>query len=161
MPVSYKDVAEILRIIDASACEEVVLDVDGLRLVVRRGATGGAASTRRPAAPSPADAASPPQPPARSVDPVLAGTAAAPPKQGSCQVTAPMIGTFYRRPSPKAAPFVEVGQRVAKGDPLCLIEVMKLFTTIATPDAGTIEQIAAEDGALVEFGQLLLVIRPD
>ncbi len=73
---------------------------------------------------------------------------------------APMVGTFYRRPSPQEPVFVEVGQKVSKGQPLCLIEVMKLFTTIEAPVAGTVEAIVADDGALVEFDQLLFHVRP-
>jgi biotin carboxyl carrier protein len=72
-----------------------------------------------------------------------------------------MVGSFYRRPSPHEAPFVEVGGRVGKGDPLCLIEVMKLYTTIEAPGDGIVEAIAVEDGAAIEFDQLLFVIKPD
>ena len=72
-----------------------------------------------------------------------------------------MVGSFYRCPSPDQPPFVEVGARVAPGDPLCLIEVMKLYTTIEATIAGTIKQIAVEDAQLVEFDQLLFVVEPD
>ena len=65
------------------------------------------------------------------------------------------------RPAPDQPPFVEVGSKVSAGDPLCLIEVMKLYTTIEAPVSGTIRQIAVEDAALVEFDQLLFVIAPD
>ena len=75
-------------------------------------------------------------------------------------VTSPMVGTFYRAPSPDAPPFVEVGQHVRKGDPLCLIEVMKLFTTIASEHDGRVVQIGAENAELVEFGRTLFVIEP-
>ena len=71
-----------------------------------------------------------------------------------------MVGTFYRAPSPNAAPFVEVGSAVRKGDPLCLIEVMKLFTTIAAEHEGRIVQIGAENTELVEYGRMLFVIEP-
>lgn len=71
-----------------------------------------------------------------------------------------MVGTFYRRPSPQEAVFVEIGQTVQKGQPLCLIEVMKLFTTIEAEVAGTVEAIVPDDGALVEFDQLLFRIKP-
>ena len=71
-----------------------------------------------------------------------------------------MVGSFYRRPAPGEKPFVEVGQAVRKGDPLCLIEVMKLYTTITAPADGVIEAIRVEDGALVAFDQLLIVMRP-
>lgn len=71
-----------------------------------------------------------------------------------------MVGTFYRRPSPQEAIFVDVGQNVTKGQALCLIEVMKLFTTMEATIPGTIEAILPEDGALVEFDQVLFLIRP-
>ena len=73
---------------------------------------------------------------------------------------APMVGTFYRSPSPGAPPFVEVGSRVRKGDALCIVEVMKLFTTIAAERDGTIAEIGAENAALVEYGQMLFVMKP-
>src|SRR5206468_3009959 len=74
--------------------------------------------------------------------------------EGRIPVRAPMVGSFYRRPSPQDKPFVEVGQRVNKGDPLCLIEVMKLYTTIEAPTEGVIEAIPTDDGSAVEFDQL-------
>ena len=75
-------------------------------------------------------------------------------------VVAPMVGTFYRAPAPDAPPFVEIGSTVRKGQPLCLIEVMKLFTTIASDHDGRIAHIGAENGELVEYGRTLFVIEP-
>ena len=72
-----------------------------------------------------------------------------------------MVGTFYRSPSPDQPPFVEANQHVSPGDPLGLIEVMKLYTTIEANLSGTIRSIEAGDGELVEFDQLLFVIDPD
>jgi acetyl-CoA carboxylase biotin carboxyl carrier protein len=73
-------------------------------------------------------------------------------------VTAPMVGTFYRAPSPGAPPFVESGAQVKEGDALCLIEVMKLFTTIYAPCSGRVADVGADNGELVEYGQMLFVI---
>lgn len=73
-------------------------------------------------------------------------------------VTAPMVGTFYRAPNPGAAPFVEVGQSVAEGDALCIIEAMKLLNEIEADKAGVIKEILVENGAPVEYGQPLFVI---
>ena len=73
-------------------------------------------------------------------------------------VKSPMVGTFYSKPSPEEPPFVIVGQEVKKGDTLCLIEVMKLFTAVECTADGTVEMIFAEDGALVEFDQPLFSI---
>ena len=75
-------------------------------------------------------------------------------------VTAPMVGTFYRCPTPEEPPFVEPGSEVESGAPLCLVEVMKLFTTIYAPCAGTVREVRAEDAELVEYGQVLFVIEP-
>ena len=76
----------------------------------------------------------------------------------SLTVRSPMVGTFYRCPSPDEAPFVEVGTKVVAGDPLCLIEVMKLFTTIESAVDGQLKVILVDDVTLVEFDQPLFVI---
>ena len=74
-------------------------------------------------------------------------------------VTSPMIGTFYRRPSPNSAPFVEVGDQVAPDSDVCIVEVMKLLNTIPAGCKGTVSQILVEDGATIESGQALMVIK--
>lgn len=73
-------------------------------------------------------------------------------------VTAPMVGTFYRASNPGAVPFVEVGQSVAEGDALCIIEAMKLLNEIEADKAGVIKEVLVENGAPVEYGQPLFVI---
>ena len=76
-------------------------------------------------------------------------------------VKSPMVGTFYRAPSPGAPAFVEVGSKVKKGDPICIIEVMKLFTTIHAEWSGTVAEVGPENAQLVEYGQMLFVIAPE
>lgn len=153
MALTFKDVAEILKIVDASDCEEVILEVEGTRLVVRKGQNNGAPST-----PS-VDAATTPAPAQSTGE----KSTAAPVKidDGLVAVRSPMVGTTYRRPAPDEPPFVEVGTRVEKGTPLCLIEVMKLYTTIEAPSAGVIVAIYADDATLVEFDQILFSISPE
>ena len=73
-------------------------------------------------------------------------------------VTSPMVGTFYRSPSPNAAAFVEVGSTVKVGDTLCIIEAMKILNTIESDKAGTVKAILKENGQPVEFGEPLFVI---
>ncbi|ARP87959.1 acetyl-CoA carboxylase biotin carboxyl carrier protein [Bordetella genomosp. 9] len=73
-------------------------------------------------------------------------------------IKAPMVGTFYRAPNPGAAPFVDVGQSVKEGDPLCIIEAMKLLNEIEADKAGVIKEILVENGEPVEYGQPLFVI---
>ncbi len=75
-------------------------------------------------------------------------------------VEAPMVGTFYRSSSPDAAPFVEVGTTVKKGEPLCIIEAMKMMNHIEAPIAGTVEAILVENAEPVEFGQTIIRIEP-
>lgn len=74
------------------------------------------------------------------------------------KITSPMVGTFYSAPSPDAAPFVKVGDKVAEGDTLCIIEAMKIMNPIESDKAGTVKQILGENGEPVEFGQTLFVI---
>lgn len=76
-------------------------------------------------------------------------------------VIAPNLGTFYRSPKPGSPAFVEVGQQIAVGTEVCLIEVMKLFTSVRAEIAGTVRHIAAEDAQLVEGGQPLIYIEAD
>src|SRR4029453_12879656 len=86
-----------------------------------------------------------------------AETAGTPAHEGHV-VKSPMVGTFYRAASPGAKSFVEVGDTVAQGDPLCIIEAMKLMNEIEADAAGTIKAILAENGQAIEFGQPLFVI---
>ena len=75
-------------------------------------------------------------------------------------VTSPSVGTFYRRPAPDQQPFVQAGSKVQANDPLCLIEVMKMFTGVPAPCAGRIAEILVEDATVVEYGQPLMYIEP-
>ncbi len=93
--------------------------------------------------------------------PAAAGAAAAaqqPAEPEGHAVKSPMVGTFYRSPSPGAKPFVDLGQTVAEGDTLCIIEAMKLLNEIESDKSGTIKAILVENGQPVEFGQPLFVI---
>jgi acetyl-CoA carboxylase biotin carboxyl carrier protein len=170
--LSYDEIAEILKIIDGSSCDELVVDTGDMKLVVRRNSAGGAYVPQddRPAvAPPPAAPVMPPAQPGnrpsastttanKTADKTAAKIAAT--GRHQAEVVAPMVGTFYRAPAPDAPAFVEIGDAVRKGQPLCLIEVMKLFTTIASEHDGRIVAIGAENGELVEYGRTLFVIEP-
>jgi acetyl-CoA carboxylase biotin carboxyl carrier protein len=100
---------------------------------------------------------------ARQTPPAAPPSSASPPVASDippgCEVVvAPNIGSFYRSPKPGAAPYVEVGQKVAVGDELCLIEVMKLFTSVRAEVSGTIKAILVADGAMVDPDQPLFAI---
>lgn len=147
--LGYDEVADIIRIIDASSCAELILETVDFKLVIRRHGAPPAEPRPHPAPTPSVPPASPPVPPA--VRP-------APPRGG--EVRAPMVGVFYRAPAPGAPPFVEIGSLVARGDKLCIIEVMKLFTTIAAEEPGRVVAIPATDGGLVEYGQIMFVLEP-
>ncbi|NYT84085.1 acetyl-CoA carboxylase biotin carboxyl carrier protein [Pollutimonas harenae] len=87
-----------------------------------------------------------------------AAAPAAPAAPAGHAVKAPMVGTFYRAPNPGASPFVEVGQAVKEGEPLCIIEAMKLLNEIEADKSGVIKEILVENGEPVEYGQPLFVI---
>ena len=158
MSLTYDEIAEIIKLIDSSSCDELVVETGDIKLVVRRnGASAGAAAeyVERGSAPVTVSPAAPRK--GRAAAPKVAAADAA---AGQIEVAAPMVGTFYRAPNPEARAFVDVGDVVGVGDALCLIEVMKLFTTINAEVAGRIVQIGAENGELVEYGRTLFVIEP-
>jgi acetyl-CoA carboxylase biotin carboxyl carrier protein len=156
MDLSYEDVQQILKIIDASSVEELHLEIGDLKLVVRkRGARAEVAQTSAsppPAAPArePAAAAPAPSVPARQ-------RRAA---EGEFELKAPMVGTFYHAPRPGAPPFVDVGSEVGPDDVVCIIEVMKLMNSITTGCRGRIVDILVDNAQLVEFGQPIMIIAP-
>lgn len=106
-----------------------------------------------------------PPPPAPVAAPAAAAPAAAEPASNQSEtkfnghvVSSPMVGTFYRSPSPSSPAFVEVGQHVKVGDVICIVEAMKMMNQIEADKAGTIEAILVEDGQPVEFDQPLVTI---
>ena len=163
MSLSFKDIAEILKSIDESDADEIEIEVDGLRLAVRkRGANPSAQSLPAHPAPTPQKSEQIPVPPAPPTE-VAESSEDTPDSIESTAnhtvIRAPMVGTFYRRPDPESEPFIEQGSAINAGDPLCLIEVMKLYTTIESTANGVVESIFVEDGSLVEFNQQLFLIK--
>jgi len=152
--LNHDDIAEILRLIDGSSLEELIVDTGDVKLVVRRNSTTGQAELVDENVPHAQRPTTQPNGGTRAA-PIKIATAA-----GQVEVVAPMVGTFYRAPRPDAPPFVEAGSAVLVGQPLCLIEVMKLFTTINAETPGRVVQIGAENGELVEYGRTLFVIEP-
>jgi acetyl-CoA carboxylase biotin carboxyl carrier protein len=106
--------------------------------------------------------AAPPPPaearPAPAAVPAPAPAAETPAGQEGHVVKAPMVGTFYRSPSPDAKPFVEVGQTIKEGDTICIIEAMKLMNEIEADASGVVKAILVENGQPVEYGQALFIV---
>jgi acetyl-CoA carboxylase biotin carboxyl carrier protein len=106
--------------------------------------------------------------PAAAAAPVQAAPAATPAEEatpeglplGSHIITSPIVGTFYRQPSPDAEPYVSLGSRVQKGQAICIIEAMKLMNEIEADESGEIIEIFVDNGQPVEFGQPLFGIKP-
>jgi acetyl-CoA carboxylase biotin carboxyl carrier protein len=141
------EVAEILRLLEESSFDELDLEMNGVKLSLRRGGAGSAPRAAVPqvaAAPTPAKVAVAPAPAAA----VAAGD----------EVAAPLLGTFYRAPRPGAPPFVEVGSLVQEDTVIAIIEVMKLMNTVRAGMRGRVSAILVADGTLVEYGQALLRI---
>jgi acetyl-CoA carboxylase biotin carboxyl carrier protein len=152
--IKPRDIEALLETFEASDWTEMKVKVDGLELFVSR--TPGARPAEafaQPAASAPAVVASP----APAANKARAGAV----PEHWATVRAPNLGTFYRAPKPGAPPFVKVGQHVEPMTELCLIEVMKLFTTVFAGVSGTVRQVLVEDTELVEFDQALVLIEPD
>jgi acetyl-CoA carboxylase biotin carboxyl carrier protein len=161
------DVAEIMRLVEQSGFDELTLEIDGMKLTLRRGAGGqlvngadadesaSAGAGARSAAPADSSRASAPSAAAS------AGVAARQPDSDPNvkDVPAPLLGTFYRAPKPGAPPFVEVGATVEEDTVVAIIEVMKLMNTVRAGVRGTVSEILARDGTLVEYGETLLRVR--
>lgn len=154
-PIDPALVRELATLIAATDLTEIEVEKGDLRIRVARTVIQhvtvpmGAPAHAAHAAPAHAmPAAVAPASPAADAKPgIVAGT-----------LTSPMVGTAYRRPSPEAKPFVEVGSQVNAGDRVLLIEAMKTFNDIVAPRSGTVTQLFIEDGQPVEFGEPLLVI---
>lgn len=158
--VSYREVNEILAIIDRLDCESLVLEYDDLRLAVSRngeaprlGGDGEAFDVH--------SAASGEQERSAPLNESV-GTAeiTEPEQHGWSAMRAPMAGTFYRGQAPTEPPFVEVGAEVAAGQVVGLLEVMKLYTELKSEQAGTVVRIDVDDGTLVEYDQPIVWIEP-
>ena len=138
-------IRELVRIVQESGVAEVEIEDDGMRVSVRR------ADERRRA---PAGGA------ARRGRARRACRSSRPPRPASIRVESPMVGVFYRQSEPGTPPFVEVGDVVAAGQTLCLLEAMKLFNELKAEPPARVAAIHAENGKPVEFGQLLFELEP-
>ena len=142
-------VRELAGLIADTDLTEIEVEKGDLRIRIVRALPPAATIAMPPLAAAPLATAAPM---------ALAVPVAEPPAVSGEPVTSPMVGTAYRRPSPDAKSFIEVGSVVARGDRLLLIEAMKTFNDIVAPKAGTVTRILVEDGQPVEYGETLLVI---
>ncbi len=149
--MDIRKIKKLIELVEESGIAELEISEGEESVRINRFSSGAQFAPQQympaPAAPAPA-----PEAPAAESAP-----AAAPAPTGH-QILSPMVGTFYRSPSPEAKSFVEVGQSVSAGETLCIIEAMKMMNQIEADKSGVISAVLVEDGAPVEFDQPLFVI---
>ena len=158
--MTLEEIRQLIELVQESSIAELEITRgdDRIRIVRQHQQTTvvSAPATSPPvAAVPPANAPSPPT--------ASAPTEAPPetPSDNLHEITAPMVGTFYRAPAPGAPPYIEVGDHIEEGQIICIIEAMKLMNEIPADRAGTVVEIAVENAQPVEYGQVLVRIRPD
>jgi acetyl-CoA carboxylase biotin carboxyl carrier protein len=145
MKLTHDDVDRILKLLEASAFDSLDLEIDGLKLSLRR--HGG------PAALSPAPA---PAPGMGTTVGTVASPAPPAPPAGATDVVAPVLGTFYRAPKPGAPAFVELGATVVPDTVVCIVEAMKVMNEIKDETSGVVKRILVNNATPVEYGQPLI-----
>ncbi|HEX3525981.1 MAG TPA: acetyl-CoA carboxylase biotin carboxyl carrier protein [Thermoanaerobaculia bacterium] len=164
--MTFEQIKELIELVAERHLQGLEVERSGFRLKIDgQAAAQPVVYASEPAMPAPA-----PQPsarPAAAAPPAAAAAPAAPaaaekpvPAPGTHILTSPIVGTFYRSPSPTAPPFVEVGSRVKKGQVLCIIEAMKLMNEIECDVDGVIAEIYPQNAQPVEFGEPLFAIAP-
>ncbi len=149
--IDYEEIRKLIALLEEKNLVQFELEVEGFRIKVGRAAPGApaVAAVAAPAAAAPAEA--------RSAASPASGRE---PEGPGHYITSPMVGTFYRAPDPSAAPFVEIGDIVRKGQTLCIIEAMKLMNEIESEVDGVVQEIFVQNGKPVEYGQRLFAILP-
>jgi acetyl-CoA carboxylase biotin carboxyl carrier protein len=159
--MDIKEIQSLIKFVAKSGASEVKLETDDIKITIRTGPSGSGGETtyiqQLPTAVAPAQAPQAPAPQAPAAE-----APAAKKEEDSKYVTikSPIIGTFYRKPSPDKPVFVEVGDTIAVGDVLCVIEAMKLFNDIESEVSGKIIKVLVEDSSPVEFDQPLFLVDP-
>jgi len=157
MQLDHNQLRELIALLGDSDIQELKLEGDDFRLELRRNLPGvqpqvvmqGAAPVAAPAAPAPAAAA-----------PSAAPPAAPAVRSDLIEITAPMVATFYRSPAPGEAAFVELGAKINVGQTVCILEAMKLMNELESEVSGEVVEILVENGTPVEFGQVLMRVKP-
>ena len=154
MTLTAKDVAEILGLLESSTFDSLSLEMNGVKLNLRRGSAAPTqevavhVAAAEPAPVSPAVQSAP-----RKVRP--------PSEPGLAEVVSPLLGIFYRAPKPGEPAFVEVGSKVSEETVVGIVEVMKLMNSVHAGVKGEVVEILAANATLVEYGEVLLRVRPE
>ena len=161
MNLTHDDVQEILRLLDASPFDELILETDRFKLTLRRSGAGGWTQERRTLRPAhlSGGSASPAATP-QSVQASMPASPAPAPPADVIEIRPPIMGTFYRAAQPGAAPFVEVGSRVAPETVVGIVETMKLMNSVYAGARGTVSEICAANGEVVDAQRVLMRLKP-
>ena len=155
--MDLKDIKAIIDLMKKNSVSEFELEKQDFKIRLKRGVNGGVTTTSYEENPGLAYA------PAASMQiaaPAPTTAVASPAAQSELEIKSPMIGTFYRAPSPEAAPYIEVGAEVNPETVVCIIEAMKVMNEIKAEAKGVITQVMIENAKPVEFGQPLFKLRP-
>lgn len=157
------DIRELIRLLDETSVSELHVESGEMKLHIKKPEPQAATVIQAAPVAAPAPVASASVPAAPAVVSTPEASSPAPATQVSDEnvfiVTSPMVGTFYRAPSPDADAYVEVGARVTNKSVVCIVEAMKLMNEIEAETAGVVVEILAENGQLVEYGQPLFKIQ--
>jgi acetyl-CoA carboxylase biotin carboxyl carrier protein len=160
--LTFEQIKELVQLVAAHRLSGLEVSVQGFQLRIAGQGTHSAGASF-PAKETPGEwlpADPPPQPAAPApTAPVATVPVASAPESALHVVTSPIVGTFYRAPSPEAPPFVEVGDRVRKGQVLCIVEAMKLMNEIESDVDGIVEKVHPQNAQPVEYGEPLFTIR--
>ena len=156
--MEIKEIQELIRFVAKSGVSEVEIDKEGFKIHIKTGAQAPTAMVMAPPMVQPQVLATPV---VIDTAPTASAPAAAPVAPAGTPVKAPMVGTFYRSAGPDKEPFVKVGDRVQKGQTICIIEAMKLFNEIEAEISGTVVDILIDNAKPVEFDQPLFVVAED
>ena len=161
--MELKEIRQLIKIVEGSNISEFQLEEEGMKLVIKKelksgnGTVAETAIQMIPTAMAAQPAAPPVEAPAAAPAPTPA-PAEETPAANVHEVRSPMVGTFYRAPSPDADPYVEVGDNVSVGQTLCIVEAMKLMNEIESEVSGKIVKILVENAQPVEYNQVLFLI---
>ena len=163
--MDLKLVKKLLDLISDSEVDEVSIEEGDFKLKVKKKAESAPANIHYQIPPGQAQPAPAPAQPLQAPAPAQNDSGSA---EGSAEsqpagevVKSPIVGTFYEAPSPDSDPFVKVGDRIEKGQPLCIVEAMKIMNEIEAEFSGTIQKVVVENGQPVEFDQPLFIIKKD
>lgn len=158
-----KEIQELINFLSESGLEEVNIETDNFKVSIKRSAEQHVIASTPQVAAAPAPLAAPAPAPQAAPAPASAagGDDAAPASSGNLvEIKSPMIGTFYRSANPESPAFVEVGSSVKAGDPVCIIEAMKLFNEIESEVSGKIVKVLVDNAQPVEYDQPLFLVEP-